>query len=341
MVNTIAPATATVAIAMPCTPSVVHSTTMVSATATVRYSTAVKRREERLDAPAVTPRGVARVLASRNIQRMTWQESRLATRAKGIPYSAQRAKESLSPVASSRRPLAIRCDPAPTSVPAVDTKITVGINKANARVVRRSSAARLRLRYIGTITAARPDVEGTTADNGNSTTVTIQNTPPTVRARRVTSPVRRAARPVLCTAPPRMNAPIISQTTSEDSESSSSCCSAPPRAIKTNTDSSAAHAAASSVIDHSTTAKAKANSAAFAALDNEAGSNSTHTATITSNANTRTAVGIQPRSAPRGTGGGGFTIATTWRPPGLAWVLNSRTRGSDIPSPRDTAIWVD
>ena len=95
----------------------------------------------------------------------------------------------------------------------METKIIVGINKARARVIRLSSVAIAILRNIGTVTAARPEVEGIKKERGINTVVNNQNRLPTVFARATTISVNRFARPVFCTAPPKTKAPIINQTT--------------------------------------------------------------------------------------------------------------------------------
>jgi len=97
----------------------------------------------------------------------------------------------------SSRPLAIRCEAAPTSVEIVVTKITVGINSAIARVTRASCADADKLRNIGMATAARPDVDGIKNVRGSSAVVINQKSCPILRARLATTRVKRVARPVL------------------------------------------------------------------------------------------------------------------------------------------------
>jgi hypothetical protein len=101
------------------------------------------------------------------------------------------------------------------SVVMVETRMTVGMSSASARVTLRSSTASLTPRKTGIITAARPEVEGITNESGIRTAVISQKTPPTERARFTTRPVRRPARPVWRIAPPRTKAPIMSQITSD------------------------------------------------------------------------------------------------------------------------------
>ena len=103
-----------------------------------------------------------------------------------------------------------------------------GISSASARVTALSPAASASRWNIGSTTAARPEVEGIRKASGISAAVIRQTRLPTLTCRLATALVIRVARPLVCTAAPSMNAPIISQITSASSASNRSSCSIAP-----------------------------------------------------------------------------------------------------------------